>query len=37
MDDIVKLDMVDFDILLGMDCLYACYATVDCKTRFVKF
>ncbi|KAH0661984.1 hypothetical protein KY284_026915 [Solanum tuberosum] len=37
MDDLVELDMVDFDVILGMDWLHACYASVDCKTRVVKF
>ena len=37
MDDLVELNMVDFDIILGMDWLYACYASVDCRTRIVKF
>lgn len=29
--------MVDFDIILGMDWLYSCYASIDCLTRVVKF
>jgi len=35
MADLVELDMVDFDVILGMDWLHACYASVDC--RLVKF
>jgi len=35
--NLVELDMVDFDVILGMDWLHACYASVDCKTRVVKF
>ena len=35
--DLVELDMIDFDVILGMDWLYACYATVDCRTRVVRF
>ncbi|KAG5602033.1 hypothetical protein H5410_033403 [Solanum commersonii] len=31
------VDMVDFDVIFGMDWLYACYASVDCRTRVVKF
>ena len=37
MADLVELDMVDFDVILGMDWLHACYASVDCRTRVVKF
>ena len=29
--------MVDFDVILGMDWLHACYSLVDCWTRVVKF
>ena len=29
--------MVDFDIILGMDWLHLCYASVDCRTRIVRF
>ena len=36
-NDLIKLDMVDFDIILGMDFLYAFYASAECKTRVVKF
>uniref|UniRef100_M1DFL9 Retrotransposon protein n=1 Tax=Solanum tuberosum TaxID=4113 RepID=M1DFL9_SOLTU len=35
--DLIELDMVDFDVILGMDCLHACYASIDCRTRVVKF
>ena len=35
--DLVELDMVDFDVILGMDWLHACYASIDCRTRAVKF
>ncbi|KAH0712585.1 hypothetical protein KY289_008544 [Solanum tuberosum] len=34
---LVELDMVDFDVILGMDWLHACYASVNCRTRVVKF
>ncbi|KAH0679464.1 hypothetical protein KY284_020549 [Solanum tuberosum] len=37
MADLVELDMVDFDVILGMDWLHACYASIDCRTRVVKF
>ncbi|XP_015168556.1 uncharacterized protein [Solanum tuberosum] len=32
MDDLVKLDMVDFDFIQGMDWLDACYASIDGET-----
>ena len=37
MDGLIELDMVDFDVILGMDCLHASYASIDCRTRVVKF
>ncbi|KAH0758098.1 hypothetical protein KY290_021591 [Solanum tuberosum] len=37
MVDLVELDMVDFDVILGMDWLHACYASIDCRTRVVRF
>lgn len=37
MANLVELDMVDFDVILGMDCLHACYASIDCRTRVVRF
>lgn len=35
--DLIELDMVDFDIILGMDWLHSCYASIDCRARVVKF
>ena len=35
--DLIELDMLDFDVTLGMDCLHACFAYIDCSTRVVKF
>ena len=29
--------MLDFDILLGMILLHACFASIDCRTRVVRF
>ena len=29
--------MVDFDVILGMNCLHSCYALVDYRTRIVHF
>ena len=34
---LVELDMFDFDIILGMDWLHASFASIDCRTRVVKF
>ena len=31
--DFVGLDMFDFDIILGMDWLHACFASIDCRTK----
>ena len=35
--DFVELDMVDFEIILGMDWLHVCFASIDCRTRVVMF
>ncbi|KAH0661672.1 hypothetical protein KY284_026603 [Solanum tuberosum] len=35
--DLVELEMVDFDVIMGMDWLASCYATVDCQTKIVHF
>ena len=35
--DLVELEMVEFDIILGMDWLHSCYASVDCRIRIVRF
>ncbi|KAF3647993.1 hypothetical protein FXO37_19686 [Capsicum annuum] len=35
--DLAKLEMINFDIILGMDWIHSCYATVDCRTRVVQF
>ncbi|XP_019241962.1 PREDICTED: uncharacterized protein LOC109222001, partial [Nicotiana attenuata] len=31
--DLVELEMMDFDSIMGMDWLAACYATVDCRAK----
>ena len=31
--DFVEFDMFDFDIILGMDWLHACFASIDCRTK----
>ena len=35
--ELVELDMVDFDVILGMDWLHACFSSINCRTRVVKF
>ena len=35
--DLIELTMLDFDIILGMDWLHKCYATIDCRNRVVRF
>ena len=37
MDDLIELDIIDFDVLLGVDWLYARYTSINCKTRVVNF
>ena len=37
MADLVELDMVDFDVILGMDWFHASYASIDCRIQVVKF
>ena len=35
--DLVELNMLDFDIILGMVWLHACFASIDCRTKVVRF
>ncbi|XP_070010216.1 uncharacterized protein [Nicotiana sylvestris] len=35
--DLVELEMLVFDAIMGMDWLAACYATVDCRAKTAKF
>ncbi|WMV57896.1 hypothetical protein MTR67_051281 [Solanum verrucosum] len=35
--DLIELEMVDFDIILGMDWLHFCYASADYRTRIIRF
>ncbi|KAH0654435.1 hypothetical protein KY290_032963 [Solanum tuberosum] len=37
MADLIELDMIDFDVIQGMDWLHACYASIDCRFRVVRF
>ena len=34
--DLVELDMFDLDIILGMDWINDCFASIDCRTRVLK-
>ncbi|XP_070030002.1 uncharacterized protein [Nicotiana sylvestris] len=33
---LIKLGMVDFDVIMGMDWLYSCFAKLDCRTRSMR-
>ena len=35
--ELVEVDMIDFDVILGMDWLHACFASIDCRTRGFMF
>lgn len=35
--DLVELVMLDFDVIMGMDWLAACYANIDCRVKLVRF
>ena len=37
MVDLLELEMVDFDGILGMDWFHAYDALIDCRNRVVKF
>ncbi|XP_070025746.1 uncharacterized protein [Nicotiana sylvestris] len=34
--DLIELGMVDFDVIMGMDWLYSCFAKLDCRTRVMR-
>ena len=34
---LVELYMLDFYIIFGMDWLHACFSSIDCRTRVVRF
>ncbi|WMV09482.1 hypothetical protein MTR67_002867 [Solanum verrucosum] len=36
-DVVIELDTLDFDVILGMDWLHACYVSIDCRTQLVTF
>ena len=35
--DLVELDIFDFNMILCLDWLHDCFASIDCRTRVVKF
>ena len=35
--DLVKLNKIEFDIIMGMDWLASCYANIDCRGKIVRF
>ena len=35
--DLAELDLVNFDVILGMDWLHTCFSSIYCQTRLVKF
>ena len=35
--DLLELDIVDFDVIMGMDLLHACFASIDYRTSVSKF
>ncbi|XP_070015155.1 uncharacterized protein [Nicotiana sylvestris] len=34
--DLIDLEMVNFDVIMGMDWLYSCFAKLDCRTRVMR-
>ncbi|XP_070017017.1 uncharacterized protein [Nicotiana sylvestris] len=35
--DLIELEMVDFDVIMGMDWLSSCYAMLDCHAKIIRF
>ncbi|XP_070040132.1 uncharacterized protein [Nicotiana tomentosiformis] len=35
--DLIELDMVEFDIIMGLDWLASCHANIDCRSKIVRF
>ena len=35
--DLIVLNMIEFDIIMGMDWLASCYANIDCRGKIVRF
>ncbi|XP_070029173.1 uncharacterized protein [Nicotiana sylvestris] len=36
MANFIELGMVDFDVIMGMDWIYSCFAKLDCRTRTMR-
>ncbi|XP_070019837.1 uncharacterized protein [Nicotiana sylvestris] len=36
MANLIELGMVDFDLIMGMDWLYSCFAKLNCRTRTMR-
>ncbi|XP_070005677.1 uncharacterized protein [Nicotiana sylvestris] len=36
-EDLIELDMVEFDVTMGMDWFASCHANVDCRSKIVRF
>ncbi|XP_070009897.1 uncharacterized protein [Nicotiana sylvestris] len=36
MVDLIKLGMIDFNVLMEMDWLYSCFVKLDCRTRIMR-
>ncbi|XP_070005644.1 uncharacterized protein [Nicotiana sylvestris] len=36
MADLIELGMVDFDVIIGMDCLYSCFPKFNGRTRTMR-
>ncbi|XP_070032167.1 uncharacterized protein [Nicotiana tomentosiformis] len=36
MADFMELEMVEFDVIMGMDWLYSCFAKLYCRTRTIR-
>ncbi|XP_070017394.1 uncharacterized protein [Nicotiana sylvestris] len=34
--DLIELEMLDFDVIMGMDWLYLCFPKLDCRTRVMR-
>ncbi|XP_070025891.1 uncharacterized protein [Nicotiana sylvestris] len=34
--DLIKLGMIDFDVIMGMNWIYSCFAKLDCRTRTMR-
>lgn len=30
--DLIELEMIDFDVIIGIEYLHACYASIVCRT-----